>query len=285
MNCCTAPCSIGPRQMIGWSAGHQHAHRDDLDAVRLGRHDALVGVHLGARRCSRASAGCSGRRRRRRGGPRARPCAARATARLTDGRGLADAALARAHRDDVADAGDLLPAEAAAGADVGRHLRARRGDARQRGDERLRLGLHLVLDRAGGRRELDGEVDLAALDLDLLHEAEGHDVLVEVGVLHAAQGGEHLLLSSRSRVLTSYRGSVRTRAALSTTSCSSSNLVGGAAQHLGEDRARASSTNVVGIALVHAEGVARLLVAHELAVGDLVLADEVVDLLRASPSP
>ena len=110
------------------------------------------------------------------------------------GRGLADPALARAHRHDVADAGDLLAAEAAAGADVGRHLRPRRGDAGQRRHERLRLGLHLVLHRAGGRRELDREVDLAALDLDLLHEAEGHDVLVEVGVLHVAQGGENLFL-------------------------------------------------------------------------------------------
>ena len=41
------------------------------------------------------------------------------------------------------------------------------------------------------RRELDDERDCAALDVDVLDEVERDDVLVEVGVLHCAQGIEH----------------------------------------------------------------------------------------------
>ena len=41
-NCCSARCSIGPRQTTGGVARGEHADRDHLHAVRLRRHDHLL---------------------------------------------------------------------------------------------------------------------------------------------------------------------------------------------------------------------------------------------------
>jgi hypothetical protein len=125
--------------------------------------------------------------------PTRAPVVRSATGQVHRGGGLPHPALARAHGHDVADAGHGLPPEAAAGAHVGRHLRARDRHAGQRRHLLLRLRLHLVLDRAGGRGELDREVDGLALHAHVLHEAQGHDVLVEVRVLDGAQRVHHLL--------------------------------------------------------------------------------------------
>ena len=55
------------------------------------------------------------------------------------------------------------------------------------------LLLQQVLDRAGRRRELDGERHPAVVtDDDVLHEIERHDVATQVGVLHHAKRVEDL---------------------------------------------------------------------------------------------
>ena len=53
--------------------------------------------------------------------------------------------------------------------------------------ELLRLLAHLLLDRAGWRRQLDREGDVATADLQVADEPEGDDVTVEVRVLHGPQ--------------------------------------------------------------------------------------------------
>ena len=70
------------------------------------------------------------------------------------------------------------------------HLHGHLADAGERLDHRLRLGLQLVLHRAGGGGQLDLERDLAAVDGQVLHEAQLHDVGVEIGVHHPGQGTE-----------------------------------------------------------------------------------------------
>ena len=97
-----------------------------------------------------------------------------ASARLTATRGLADAAFARADGDDVLDAGH----RGASGRRIDRfaharaHLHVDRGHAGDLHHGGPRLVAHLILDRTGRRRQLDGERDAAALDLQILDEAE-----------------------------------------------------------------------------------------------------------------
>ena len=66
-------------------------------------------------------------------------------------------------------------------------------DIQDSSDASLGLRLHLILHRTGGRRQVDRDVDLAAVDLALRDEAEGDDVLEEVGVLDTAQGVHDLI--------------------------------------------------------------------------------------------
>ena len=163
MNCCTAPWSMGPRQMMGWSAGTSMPMEMTLMPWASGGIIFLSSLTSGGsfdaehlRDVGPVDVGVHE--------PDARALPLEGDGQVHRGRGLAHAALARAHRDDVADAGHGLAAEAAPGLDVGRHLRARRRDPGQAADLLLGLGLHLVLHRAGGGRELDREVDLAARD-------------------------------------------------------------------------------------------------------------------------
>ena len=156
-------------------------------------------------------------------------------------------------------------------------------DPGQRGHLPLRLRLQLVLHRAGRGGELDDEVHLAAGDLHVLHEPEGHDVLVEVGVLDGAQDVQHLLLGDGHGFLVSgedaHQAPRATRAS-STAFCSFSNFWGTAPRSFSRIIPWASMTNVVGKPAVGAEGIEQLVGAEELAVRDAVLAHEVLDLLR-----
>src|SRR6185369_11147142 len=165
-------------------------------------------------------------------------------------RGLAHAALARAHRDDVADAGHALAAEAAARLHVRGHGRACRRHSGQAPHDPFRLRLQLILHGAGGRRQLDREVDLAARDLDFLDEAEGDDVLVEVGILHGAEGGEDLFLGNAhvgsSSLARLARDQPWTARASSTAFCRRSNLSWVEPRTLRRMTPLASMTNVVG---------------------------------------
>ena len=179
--------------MIGWSWWNEHPHGDDLDAEGLGRKDAVLSDHLGGA-AQPEHLGNVGAVDIAVEEPHSGALLRQGDCEVDRGRGLPDAPLARTHRDDVPDAGNRLTPEAPTGAHVGRHVGPRCGHALERCDLALRFGLQLVLHRAGRRRELDREIHLAALDLDVLHEAEGHDVLVEIRVLHVPQGGEHLLL-------------------------------------------------------------------------------------------
>ena len=54
-----------------------------------------------------------------------------------------------------------------------------------------RLIAHLVLHRTRRRRELDGERDAAAVDRQILDEAEAHDVAVQIRIAHDRQRIEH----------------------------------------------------------------------------------------------
>ena len=104
-------------------------------------------------------------------------------------RRLADAALARADGDDVLHAGHRLSGSVGQRrrAYRGGHLDLHVGDAGQARHRRAGLIPHLVLHRARRRRQLNLERHAAAVDGELLHEAERDDVLVQVGVAHGAK--------------------------------------------------------------------------------------------------
>ncbi len=53
------------------------------------------------------------------------------------------------------------------------------------------LGLEVLLDRAGGGRQLDRECHLVPFDAQILHELERDDVAVKIGVADAAEGVEN----------------------------------------------------------------------------------------------
>src|SRR5579859_1838318 len=115
--------------------------------------------------------------------------------REVDGdRGLADASLARCHRDRVLHAWDEIgrrPAERAL------HV-ARPVDLHRFGAQALEAGDDLVLDlglqRAGRRRELDGERHVRPGDLDVLHHAQRDEVTPDLRVLDLSQGSHDVLV-------------------------------------------------------------------------------------------
>ena len=107
---------------------------------------------------------------------------------------LADPALAGGHGDRVAHAGDEVggrPPEAAL--DVARPVDPHEARA-QRRQRVTDVVLDRRLERARGRGELDGQVDDAAVDRDLLHHPERHEVATDLGVLHPAERGEDVLV-------------------------------------------------------------------------------------------
>ena len=120
-----------------------------------------------------------------------------------DGGGrLADAALAARHRDDVLDAGDQLDAALhRMRRDLLRHVDGDASRARQR-DERIgdQLLQDLVL-RLRRIAELDVDVDVAALDLDLLDRLAAHEILARVGIDQCAQSGLDIGLGDGHRML------------------------------------------------------------------------------------
>ena len=182
----------GPPPDHGLVGRHQHAHGDDLDPEGLGRDHAALFADL------RTAADAEhlrdvGSVHVRVHQPHARPLGREGEGEVHGGGGFPHPALARAHGDDVADPGNGLAAEAGAGAHVCGHGGARHRDSGQAAHDPLRLRLHLVAHGAGGSGQLDGEVHLAAGDLDVLDEAQGDDVLVEIGIAHGAQGGEDLV--------------------------------------------------------------------------------------------
>src|SRR6185436_939310 len=110
--------------------------------------------------------------------------------------------------------------------------------------------LQLIFHGAGGRRQRDREVDLAARDLHVFHEAEGDDVLVEVGILHGAEGGKVLFLGNAhcgsSSLARLARDQPWTARAWSTAFCRRSNLSWVEPRTVRRMRPLASMTNVVG---------------------------------------
>ena len=71
------------------------------------------------------------------------------------------------------------------------HLHVDRGDAGQLHHRGARLIAHLILHRTRRRRQLDGERDAAAVDLQILDEAEADDVAVEIGIADDLERLEH----------------------------------------------------------------------------------------------
>jgi hypothetical protein len=112
-----------------------------------------------------------------------------------DGHGaLAHAALAARYRDDVLD-GDLQAAgdagiAAHVGVELDRHL-LHAGDLHHRG---LRLALHLAAQRAGRRRQHDGEPHLPAVDMHVLDHLQADQVVVQLRLLDGTQGCQNIFL-------------------------------------------------------------------------------------------
>ena len=65
------------------------------------------------------------------------------------------------------------------------------GHAGNAADQVARLIAHLILHRARGCRQLDGERHPPALDPQILDELERHDVAVEIGIPNGRQGLEN----------------------------------------------------------------------------------------------
>ena len=115
--------------------------------------------------------------------------------------GLADAALAGADGDDVADAGDRRAAalRQRRRPHHGRHLDVDGRHAGDAADGGGRLIAEQILHRTRRRGQLDRDADRAAVDGDALHEAEADDVLVEIGILDDAERVEDGGLRHRRR--------------------------------------------------------------------------------------
>src|SRR5436190_13322997 len=75
------------------------------------------------------------------------------------------------------------------------HLRVNRGDSGEVADELLHLLGDLGPDRAGGGREGEGDIDLVALDVDVVDEAEGDEVEPELGIDHFLEGLEDVVFA------------------------------------------------------------------------------------------
>ena len=115
--------------------------------------------------------------------------------------GLADAALSCADRDHVLHAGQGGPVgfRRRCGAHLCGELHVDVGDAKC-SNRRDRLLAHLILDRTCRRRQFDGERHASTGDLQILHEAERHDVATKVRVGYRAQRIEHGVAVERRHI-------------------------------------------------------------------------------------
>src|SRR5947209_1284538 len=172
----------------------QQSDRDDLHAEGVEWHQLLVldsrllanAEHAGHRRAVDV---CVEQ-------PNARPRQLERGREVHGDRGLAHAALPRAHRDHVLDTGDrrLMRAAIEGRADVGGHLQVDGRYAGKVGDELTREGLESIAYRTGRGRQLECEADLPRIgDRDVFDHAEAHHVAAEVGVLDRGQRGEDVL--------------------------------------------------------------------------------------------
>ncbi len=189
----------------------EEGHRHHLEIVLLGRHDLpAIGAQLGlepqhdrdvrtvdvAVDHAHAAAG------RRQG-----------QCQIHRHGGLAHAAFARTNRDHV------LHACNRGSVQVGRHGRPHprghgdvdRAHAGQLHHRRAGLLLHLFFDRAGGRRQLDCQRDVSAVNRDVLDEPQRDDILVEIRILYGLEGLEYL------RVFNSHESSLVLRCTITET--------------------------------------------------------------------
>ena len=109
-------------------------------------------------------------------------------------RGFADAALARADRDRVADRHVHQPAHAAVIGHIGVPLDRNGFHARDGHDGLSCFLLDLAAQRAGRRGQHDCERDLAVRDLQVPDHVQGDQVPVEFRLLDLAQGGKYCRL-------------------------------------------------------------------------------------------
>ena len=195
MNCWTAPCSMGPRQMIGWSGGTSMPIEITLMPCASRRNHLLVAAHLRLLGRCRASAGCWGRRRRRPCSPTRAPFARSATARLTAVVDLPTPPLPAPTAMMLRMPGIVLAAEC-------RRARARWRSSSARaavtpGSAATCCSASAFISSFTGQAGVVSSIVKSTSPpsiRDVLHEAEGDDVLVQVGVLHRPQGVEHLVL-------------------------------------------------------------------------------------------
>ena len=111
-------------------------------------------------------------------------------------RGLADASLSGRDRDHLLDPWQHLvgPAPVEGRAHVGSHLQIDRSHAGKIADQLFGHGLETVPNRAGRRRQLEGEADLSvAADDEIFDHAEADDVAAEVGILDRGEHAQDLL--------------------------------------------------------------------------------------------
>src|SRR6185503_18857196 len=176
---------------------------NDLDAVLLRRNDALavrtqlrvvetqhdgdVGpVHVTVENADAAAAACQ------------RQC------QVHRHRRLANSALPRADRDDVLYAGHGWTARLRKSRRTyfRRQLNLHVGYAGHRTDRCDSLVSHLILHRTRRRGQLDRERRAAVGNRQVLHEAERHDVFLDVGIDDDAQRVEHGVAVYWSHILT-----------------------------------------------------------------------------------
>jgi hypothetical protein len=166
--------------------GDEELDRDDLDAVSLERGDLVAGRRL------RLAVDAEHHRDVRAGDVRVEQSHRRARLRERDGevdrdRRFSDAALARRDGDDVLDPGhQLLRLGRRRTAD---HRAPRDVDCldAERRQLRANVGLDLVFERTGGRRQLDRERHVRARDAQVLDHVAGDQVAAQLGLLDLAE--------------------------------------------------------------------------------------------------
>ena len=110
-------------------------------------------------------------------------------------RALPHAALAASDSDDILHASNRLLLESRGTLwNLGSHVNFHRLDAPHVEDGIPCLLLQILLYGTGGSRELQSETHLSLIDLQVLDKVEGHDIPVQIRVLHGPQGLNDSLL-------------------------------------------------------------------------------------------